>query len=500
MYQQNQQSIPVVQGTPVLVQATAVPTNTFQKQDNASAANENNQTQYLVQNHVTTETSGDYNGYKGTQQAAKYNDSFFAILFLAHLAVMAFVLLDATTGSVALDENDDEDYSFDYTGVISMTIVCGIFAVGMSTLALGFMMRYSTELVKLSLYLSIGTYLAIGILGLMSGQILMALMGFLFFAILIYYTMRVWSRIPFAAANLNTALTAIKANLGLAIYAYLVLALAFGWSIWWNVAASGSMYSYGSGVLFLFLLSFYWTHQVLQNTLHVTAAGTVGTWWFAPNEASSFCSPAIGDSFSRATTYSFGSICFGSLLVATIQALRTMQNMLRDREDFNLLICIIDCILAMIQGIIEYLNQWAYVYVGLYGYSYLEAGKNVMTLFQHRGWTTIITDDLASYVLFHMSIGIGLITGLVGLTIVSIKKDILDGMYDENQGAAGFVIGMLVGFLLCSVLMSIVDSAINTVIVCYAEAPAEFEQNHPELSALMRSAWMEAYPMEFSTI
>jgi hypothetical protein len=34
------------------------------------------------------------------------------------------------------------------------------------------------------------------------------------------------------------------------------------------------------------------------------------------------------------------------------------------------------------------------VYVGLYGYGYLEAGKNVISLFKNRGWEAIIADDL----------------------------------------------------------------------------------------------------------
>lgn len=38
----------------------------------------------------------------------------------------------------------------------------------------------------------------------------------------------------------------------------------------------------------------------------------------------------------------------------------------------------------------------AFVYVGLYGYSYIEAGKNVITLFKNRGWEAIIADDLIS--------------------------------------------------------------------------------------------------------
>jgi hypothetical protein len=45
-------------------------------------------------------------------------------------------------------------------------------------------------------------------------------------------------------------------------------------------------------------------------------------------------------------------------------------------------------------------------------------------------------------------------------------------------------------------MFSIVDSSVNTVIVCFAEAPAEFEANHPELSMEMRDGWRKVYPEE----
>ena len=63
---------------------------------------------------------------------------------------------------------------------------------------------------------------------------------------------------------------------------------------------------------------------------------------------------------------SFGSICFGSLIVAIIQTLRHLQNQLRHSDDdsMKLIGCIIQCILACIEDLIEYFNEWAYIYVG----------------------------------------------------------------------------------------------------------------------------------------
>merc|ERR1712232_175154 len=277
------------------------------------------------------------------------------------------------------------------------------------------------------------------------------------------------------------------------------------WTICWSVTTAGvtaqlggDTDQLGEGTLFLFLVSYYWTHQVIQNVLHVTIAGAVGTWWFSPIECSSCCSSAVISSLKRATTFSFGSICFGSLLVAIVQALRTLRDMTRDDEDYKILNCIIDCILVCIESMIEYLNKWAYVYVGLYGYSYLEAGRNVITLFKHRGWTTIITDDLVDNALFMVSFSLGLATGLVGLIFTYMGKYSFEALGSSNDGMVGFIIGFLVGFVISSILMSVIASATNTVIVCYAEAPNEFQQNHPVLSAEMNDTWRQVWPQEFT--
>lgn len=233
------------------------------------------------------------------------------------------------------------------------------------------MMQFPRVLVRCALVFTVVVSLLFAVLLAMSGQILMAGLGFLNFAIAVCYACAVWNRIAFAAANLVTALTAVQANSGVIVISFFFTIVGFAWSIFWSVAAGGTMSALGQSALFLFLISYYWVHQVLFNTVHVTTTGVVGTWWFSPMEASSCCSNAVGASFIRATTFSFGSICFGSLLVAIVQALRTLLDIARSQEDqegCNILVCLLQCILGCIEGIIEELNKWAYVYVGLYGY------------------------------------------------------------------------------------------------------------------------------------
>ena len=61
-------------------------------------------------------------------------------------------------------------------------------------------------------------------------------------------------------------------------------------------------------------------------------------------------------------------------------------------------------------------------------------------------------------------------------------------------------LGFLVGFIMASIMMGVVSSAVNTVIVCFAESPREFEVNHPQLSMEMRDAWRRAWPEECNNL
>ena len=229
--------------------------------------------------------------------------------------------------------------------------------------------------------------------------------------------------------------------------------------------------------------------QRSQNSIHVTVAGVAGTWWFTPNECGC-CSSSVVSSFIRTMTTSFGSICFGSLIVAVIRALQMLANAAQANDDGGFMVCIAECLLSCLASIVEYFNKWAFIYVGLYGYGYMDAGKNVFTLFRNRGWEAVIADDLINNTLFLLSLIVGGVMGGIGV-LVEIASDFQSGGDDK---AISFLIGFIVGLVITSICLSTIASAVNAIIVLFAEAPAEFQQNHPELSQKMRQTWSEIYP------
>lgn len=67
------------------------------------------------------------------------------------------------------------------------------------------------------------------------------------------------------------------------------------------------------------------------------------------------------------------------------------------------------------------------MYVGVYGYPFLTAGKKVMTLFQHRGWTVVINDNLVSNALGLMCFVIALLSGFIPLAFVIDQDEVTEG-------------------------------------------------------------------------
>ena len=244
-------------GTPVIVQGTIVPNNA--PVQTAYGHVEPNQ-------YNPMEMEAGKNDYsKGEVQPKSFQDVGFAIFFIIHLiAVVGFMII------VPFLTNEEAEYNdMDTTGIIFLSGISAVFSAVLSTFMLSFMMKFAKQLVKIALVFSIITSGVAAVIGLLTGQAMVLLFGLLSVAIGICYAYAVWPRIPFAAANLNTSLTAVKANLGLTLVAYFETFLAVIWTIRWMVSSNVAMAYFGEASMFFLFLSFFWTHQVLQVCMYV---------------------------------------------------------------------------------------------------------------------------------------------------------------------------------------------------------------------------------------
>jgi len=477
-----------------------------------------------AKHNIPTQDAYERKGKCGETQPKKIRDPIFSVIFYINVIVIITVAIAYGKKSfhdinMANNNNkfENDDVTFYYKVWIYMFVVTSIFSSGISTCMLTILMAIPNFLMKTALIFTIVLSGVSSLLGFYYGGVIFGIVGVICFAAMLCFARAAWPRIPFATANLVTSITAIRQNCGLIILSLFSVITAFGWTLIWSISISGIMAKMDRnqcdennldqnekdcngkvqthyGYLFLFLVSYFFTHQVIKNTMHVTVSGVIGTWWFVPEEGKGCCSRGIRDSVKRSLTTSFGSICFGSILVAIVEALKQLAHQARaNGSDYPFLICIAECILGCLESILEYFNTWAFVYVGLYGYGYLDAGKNVMKLFKECGWSAYLTDNLVGIVLGMICFLTGLLTAAFGVGFEAVV-DWFEG-YNEVEGRViSAIIGMISGVVLCSIVMSVIDSGVNSVIVLFAEAPFELEENYPELSKKMRSSWESSYP------
>lgn len=175
---------------------------------------------------------------------------------------------------------------------------------------------------------------------------------------------------------------------------------------------------FGVGAILLGCL--FWTNQVYSAILHTTTAGAVASWWTGNN-----LQGVVSSSLVRALTT---TLAFGSLVVAGVQTLelvvRVVNNSAREsdrerndgryrgqsRRDGGK--SMVTWLLEKIKELTEYLNSWAFLFVAMYGFSYVESGRRVAHLVRERGWSSFVSDRLVYRVFALAKVGVSLTTGL----------------------------------------------------------------------------------------
>merc|ERR1712166_1012385 len=232
------------------------------------------------------------------------------------------------------------------------------------------------------------------------------------------------------------------------------------------------------GLMCYFILTLYWIAYVNIYIVHCVSAGVFGQWYFAVREdtPSSVNSAATAPALSRACTTSFGSICLGALIIATIELLNAMARQAQNDADSmaaQFVACCIRCLLECIGDIIRFINRYAFTICSIYGDDYCEGVKITMDVLQQNGFEAIINDDLVGSFLGMGAFVGGLIAAGVGVLVAHAEGG------NSDQLIVVGVIGLLMGLSIVGVVSSCVISCVTSFWVCFALDPAVFHSTKP---------------------
>lgn len=298
----------------------------------------------------------------------------------------------------------------------------------------------------------------------------------LVFAITFFFYWQNRHRIPFADTILKASSQALQDQPGPIYLAFVIVFIEIVWTVVWFLILSmiSSRFNLNYAIMFILILSFFWTSEVLRNVGHVTTAGSVAMWWIQHDSPSPTCG-----ALKRALTTSFGSICLGSLMVALIKTIREILRQAKqaayqsNNAGAACMIACADCLLSCIEGLVEYFNAYAYTYVAIYGTNFMTSAKNTMQLFKEKGFTALVNDNITSMVL-----NLGCILG--GVVSAAIAALICWMFVGSSFIIGALLAGFFIGAIVCSLVMNVLQSAVITTFVVWADSPELLQQNRPE--------------------
>lgn len=139
-------------------------------------------------------------------------------------------------------------------------------------------------------------------------------------------------------------------------------------------------------------------------------------------DALPLCSSVLQGSITHVIVRSFGSICLGSLIVGPcvlVSRISTFFHLSKPK-----LVRMTKLPKRQPDGeradggvVSRNINRWSYTYIGLYGYNFRESGSKAWQLFEARGWTHVISDDLIMMAVFMSSMIVGGTTACLGLIV-----------------------------------------------------------------------------------
>ncbi|PVU90099.1 hypothetical protein BB559_004797 [Furculomyces boomerangus] len=439
----------------------------------------------------------------------KFRDLWAAILFLAFFGlfvVLAVLFISAMPSGSSKPTSVSSTFltSKNYITLGSVIVVSFVISI----LYLFLCKAFPYGIIVCSFWFSVLFFLATGIYYIFA-KIYFAGALLILFSLLYAFSWRGWKRaIPFTKLILQNVLqviTKFPSTIVLTIF-WSILAIAFNtlWVVTLTSApnymekyqtcttktdSNGNTYRSCSNtnlvLTYVFLAFIYfWTIQVIFNVLHTAICGLFATYYFFDGTPEGYPTkhPLLA-SLGRASTYSFGSICFGSLIVAIIQTIRAILNYIRHSDDNNIITSILivcaDCILSCIEALVEYFNKYAYIEIAIYGKPFMQAAKDTWHLIKERGIEALINDSLINNVILMGSFMTGVICAL--LTYI-LARVINTSLASNSSYLVGFTfVGFIFGASVFTTINGVVQSGASATFVCLAEDPYAIARNKPEL-------------------
>jgi len=279
----------------------------------------------------------------------------------------------------------------------------------------------------------------------------------------------------------------VDALLAVCKFLWMVFCGASAWAIIGNTDHDAFWISTGLALMT------YWGLQVLSNIVLVASYGALGEWYY--NGEARIAAPVL-----RAFTVHFGSICFGSLLVAMVETLHDVLHAIQKKGYFPAwALCCIDRALAAIQSTFDYINKYGFVQVAVHDENFVTASKRAISFLKYKGLTALVNDSIVFHLAQVGALAGGLLSGTVPVLMMrALHHEQLDhvGINSDQETTLAFA-GFFLGSFVVYTLISPFPAMVTALLVCFAEHPEILAEGHRTHYDALIEPWESVYGADF---
>jgi hypothetical protein len=225
-------------------------------------------------------------------------------------------------------------------------------------------------------------------------------------------------------------------------------------------------------LLIYHLFGLLWFNAFCIAATQFVLASSTCLWYFSQGTGQG-AQGTIRKSIYRLLRYHFGSVAFGSLIIAIIQMIRiilayiqTQAKKMAGKEGkiIQYTLSCLQCYVACFERFIRFLNKNAYIQIALTGKSFCGAAKDGFFLVLRNPLRFGILAGIGSIFVMFGKVFVAAITALIGFLVITKWDKFNDGLYSPFiPTAVIFIFAYVIG----AMFMTVYGMAADTILACF---------------------------------
>lgn len=240
-------------------------------------------------------------------------------------------------------------------------------------------------------------------------------------------------------------------------------------------------------MLWYHLFGFLWANALINAVSMCTVAGAVSAYYWARHKKIGPVSEgAMGENPIRTALYCcfryhFGSLCFGSAIVAIVQFVRILlmyiDRQTKDLQKTNIAIKIfmkaVHCCMWCLEKIIKFVTKNAYIVVAMKGTSFCTSTFRAFRLIFANLAQVGVLAGISNTILLLVKLTITGGCGLIMFALVDSSKYKFGGEKELSAPLLPVLVVLLLAFSVSTIFLNAFGLAIDTILLCFCEDKKE---------------------------